>query len=129
MTQKTALMALRAVRFGLGALGWFAPKKTTGLMLLPVTGEASDSYLMRLFAVRDALMGIDITFAEDERSLRRNLALGIAVDLVDVTAGLIDGVAGRADPFSAAYRGAAALIGASLGAAALGRGPLAGNSF
>ena len=39
MTEKTALMALRAVRFGLGALGWFAPKKTTALMLLPVTGE------------------------------------------------------------------------------------------
>ncbi len=51
--------------------------------------------------------------------------MGIAVDLIDVTAGTIDGLTGRARPLGAVYRAAAGMIGAALGAAALGHGPLA----
>jgi len=124
MSRRAALLALRIVRFGLGMLGWLVPEKTSSLMLLDDPSSPSGPYLMRLFAVRDFLMGIEITATHD-RELSRQLQLGIAVDLIDVTAGAIDGLTGRARPLGAVYRAVAGTIGASLGAAALGHGPLA----
>jgi hypothetical protein len=45
--------------------------------------------------------------------------------LIDVTAGAIDDLTGRARPLGAIYRAVAGTIGAALGAAAVGHGPLA----
>jgi hypothetical protein len=124
ISKRMGLMLLRAVRFGLGAVSWFAPQTTSRLMLLDPPSGTSERYLMRLFGVRDTLMGVDLLVGDDDQ-LRHNLIIGIGVDLVDVTASVVSGMNGRARPLGVVYRCFAALVGASLGAAALGTGPLA----
>jgi hypothetical protein len=124
VTKKAPLVALRVVRFGLGAISWFAPSTTAKLMLLDAPNGTSERYLMRLFGVRDALMGVYL-LAEDDDRLRRNLAIGVAVDLIDVTAAVISAKDSNAPALGVVYRCVAGLIGASLGAGALGNGPLA----
>ena len=123
MRAPVALTALRAVRFGLGGVAWLAPHTTSRLMRLDPPETASGAYLMRLFGVRDALMGVELTRFGDADRLRRQLRLGIVVDLVDVTASLVSGFQRQARPVGVAYRCVAGLVGASLGLASLRRVP------
>jgi len=124
LTPEQALNLLRIVRFAIGGVGWAAPVTSARLMALDAPSSVNESYLMRLFAVRDALMGV-LLLVPDEDERRRHLSIGVAVDLADVVAGAAGAATGRARPAGAVFPCVAGLCGASLGAAAIGRGPLA----
>jgi len=81
------------------------------------------SYPLRLFGVRDVLMGILLQTSKSD-ALDRHLSIGIAIDLIDVTAGGLSGFTGQIPKQASIFCCGAGLVGAALGAASLGKGPL-----
>jgi hypothetical protein len=80
-------------------------------------------FLMRMFGVRDIFLGAaPLLVAEPGRS--RILGTATWVDLTDATAAAVAGLTGQISPRSSAVCVAAALTGACLSAATIGRGPL-----
>jgi len=123
LTREQSLLGLMAVRFGLGATAWFAPRFTGRVMLLDVDANPALPYLMRLFGVRDVLMGVVLVTGRG-RERDRQLWYGVAIDLIDVSAAAIGGFRQQLSRRGAVLCFGAGLVGASLGAGALGKGPL-----
>lgn len=124
LTKSQALRMLIAARFIIGASSWFLPTFTARVMFIDAKANPALPYPLRLFGVRDVLMGVWILTSED-KVLDRHLNMSVATDLIDVAASGITGLTGHTRRRSAIFCCGAALIGALLGAAALGKGPLA----
>ena len=123
LTKEQCLFALMTARFGLGAAAWLAPRPSGRAMLLDADANPAVPYVMRLFGVRDGLMGLMLVTTTG-RDRDRQLWFGIAIDLIDVSAAVIAGVRRQLSGPGAILCVAASMVGASLGAGALGKGPL-----
>lgn len=111
------IVALAAMRIGIGALAWLRPATASTLFgFAAPDGQAR--YLWRLFGVRDVVVGIGTVTSTGSR--RRTWArVGLACDVADGAAGAL----GRGDvkPLSAA-----AMIGVPAAAVAFGAWALRG---
>ncbi|GAC1629154.1 MAG: hypothetical protein NVS4B11_27710 [Ktedonobacteraceae bacterium] len=123
LTRSQALTTLIWVRFLIGAISWFLPGAMARLMQINVKANPALPYGLRLFGVRDVLMGMLIQAPRGD-ALDQQLSIGVAIDLIDVTASGIAGLTGQVSKRAAIVCCSAGLIGASLGAASLGKGPL-----
>jgi hypothetical protein len=123
LTKSQALTSLIWVRFIIGAISWFLPGAMARLMQIDVKANPALPYALRLFGVRDVLMGM-LILAPQGKPLNQQLSIGVAIDLIDVTASAIAGFTGQTSKRAAIVCCSAALIGASLGTASLGKGPL-----
>ena len=124
LTKSQARTTLIWVRFILGAISWFLPKMMTKVMLIDGKANPALPYGLRLFGVRDVLMGVLISAPQGE-ILDRQLYIGVVIDLIDAVASGIAGFTGQIPRRSGILCCSGCLVGASLGAAALGKGPLA----
>jgi len=123
LTKDQALKILILVRFIVGAISWFFPSVMTRIMLIDAKTNPALAYTLRLFGVRDVLMGMLIMAPQgDVRD--QQLYIGVAIDLIDVFASGIASFTGQTSKRSGILCCSAGLIGASLGAASLGKGPL-----
>lgn len=113
-----SLLAGMRLLIGLGAL--MAPKFGARLFGLEPERNPGLPYTMRLFAVRDAAMGVGLLRA-DSRDQHQWLDLGIASDVSDVGAALLAGRSGALPKRAAAMCALAATVAVGLGVAA--RGP------
>ena len=123
LTKSQALTTLICVRFIIGAISWFLPTVMSRMMLIDPRTNPALSYALRLFGVRDVLMGVLIQAPRGE-ALDRQLYVGVAIDLVDVVASGIAGSTGQISKRAGILCCSAGLVGALLGAASLGKGPL-----
>jgi hypothetical protein len=117
-------MAIVAVRFVLGTASWFLPRLTARLMLIDPDQNLAAAPLLRFFGVRDVYLGATVLGAEPAKR-DRLLSIGIVVDLFDVAACVIGGLTGQISKRAALLSSIAGTLGAALGAAAIGEGPLA----
>jgi len=123
LTRSQALVTLIWVRFIVGAISWFFPAVMTRMMLIDARTNPALAYALRLFGVRDVLMGV-LILAPQGDAREQQLCIGVAIDLIDVIASGIAGFTGQTSKRSGILCCSAGLIGASLGAASLGKGPL-----
>jgi hypothetical protein len=123
LTRGACLTALTTARFGLAAAAWFAPRLAGRVILVDAEANPVLPYTLRLFGVRDALMGI-LLVQTSGRDRDRQLWYGIAIDGIDASAAVIGSVRRQLSPRGAILSAGASLVGASLGAGALGIGPL-----
>jgi len=93
-------------------------------MLIDLGHNAAAALLLRLFGVRDVYLGVTVLGAEPGKR-NRLLSIGVAVDLFDVAACVIAGLTGQTSKRAAVLSSTAGTLGAALGAAAVGVGPLA----
>jgi hypothetical protein len=124
LTPSSAARLILAVRFLLGTLSLLFPRLATRLMLLDPDRNPSSSYLVRLFGGRDIFLAVAALVVPREH---RNRILGYAapIDLADATAAATAGLRGQIPALAAVLAAVSGLLGACLGAAAAGRGPLA----
>ncbi len=111
--------ALLAVRLVVGAT-WLAPVTSMRILGLNPDQNREAAYVGRLFAARDAALGVGLLFSTgDSRKLWWRI--GIACDVADAMAGLVSARRGEL-PNNRRVRISlfvAGVMGASLGAAAL----------
>ncbi|GHO96690.1 hypothetical protein KSF_067380 [Reticulibacter mediterranei] len=96
-------------------------------MLIDVGANPAFPYPLRLFGVRDVLMGV-LLLSSDGIVLHRHLQMSAAIDLIDAIAAAIAGFTGQISKRAAIFCCGASLIGAALGMASLGKGPLSRNT-
>ena len=119
MPETTPGRVLTTLRFVIGASAWLTPDLAGKAFGLDPDANPQASYLARLFAVRDAALGVGLVATEGE-ARRLWWQIGVACDLADAAAGVIAGKQGRAYRAQAAVMvTATALAAAGLGAAAL----------
>lgn len=123
LTRRQARITMIGVRFTLGTISWFLPTVMARIMLIDPKANPALSYPLQLFGARDVLLGILILDSQGD-TLDQYLQMGIVIDLCDVAASGIAGLKSQISKRSAILCFCAGLIGASLGAAALGKGPL-----
>ena len=124
LTRNQARIMMIGVRFILGTISWFLPSVMARIMLLDPTSDSATAYPLQLFGARDVVLGILILDPRSEM-LDQHLQLGMAMDFCDVAGAGISGLRGQLPKRSAILCFCAGLLGASLGAAALGKGPFA----
>ena len=124
LNRGSALRTLVGVRFTLGAISWAAPALLHRSMMINGRTENATAYPLRLFGARDAFSGAALVLTAGKQR-QRMVVLNVAADLADVAASGLAGITGSVSRRGAALCTVACLVGASLGAAALGRGPLA----
>jgi len=115
MNAKAVLAGLRSV---IGVSTWVAPDFTGRLFGLDPVANPQASYLGRLFAIRDLVLGVGTQNAEGEAG-KLWLQAGVACDLADAAAGVLAGRDGRISPFTTVLLTGTALSAAVLGLAAL----------
>ncbi|OAL53959.1 hypothetical protein IQ07DRAFT_640976 [Pyrenochaeta sp. DS3sAY3a] len=122
-TTQTAIKALSVIRVATGVACVFAPIFTCGLFKYTVPVE--NSLLVRMFGVRDFVMGELLITAEDKKSpdgdrreIRRAIWTGIAVDTVDIGSVAYAVAMGHVGKTTGGLLGAAAL--GAIGLAAVG---------
>jgi len=123
LTRSQALTSLIWVRFIIGAIIWFLPSVMAKMMLIDAGANPTLAYALRLFGVRDVLMGVLIQAPQGD-ALDQQLYISVAIDLIDVVASGTAGFTGHISKRAAILCCGASLVGASLGAASLGKGPL-----
>jgi hypothetical protein len=120
--RSVATRAILVGRFGLGAASLIFPRFTARLLQMDPDANPASSFLMRLFGVRDIFLGVaPLLVSGQGRS--RILGAATGVDLTDATAAVIAGLTRQIPPRASAVGAAAALTGACLSAATMGRGP------
>lgn len=110
--------ALVVARFIIGGGTWVAPRTSGRLFGLDIDANPQAVYVGRLFAVRDAVLGVGL-ITSDGDSRRNWWRLGVACDIADTLAGLIAWRRGELSDGAAALVTVAAVMAGSLGAAAL----------
>jgi hypothetical protein len=93
-------------------------------MLIPPETNPGMPYFLRLFGDRDLYLGVAALLAP-EPTRSRLIGVAAGVDAIDAGAALIAGVKGDIPVPAAVLAVGAETIGAALGLAAVGRGPLA----
>jgi hypothetical protein len=124
---RTAALIILAVRFSLGPLSLFLPKLTTRLMLMNSQDNPASAYLVRLFGIRDLYLGV-LAVTVPKPSYYKVIGISSAIDLVDATAATVAGAKGEIPVKASVLAAISGLLGACLGLAAVGRGPLARKS-
>jgi hypothetical protein len=112
-TPEQALRILTAVRLALAA-GWLAPGLTAKLFGVDADDQPALRYLIRLFAVRDGVLGVLQHELEGEQ-LDRLLEIGIAMDAADVAAAGLAGVTGQLPKRAVLMAGGTAALAVWLG--------------
>jgi len=118
MPASTPGKALTGTRLTIGLVAWVAPDTAGRIFGLDPGANPQSAYLGRLFAVRDAALGVGL-LATTGDSRRLWWQLGIACDLFDAAAGVLGGRNGSLSKFSATSATTVALAAAAMGAAAL----------
>jgi hypothetical protein len=95
-------------------------------MLLDPDANPASSYLVRLFGGRDIFLGV-AALVVPKRDRNKILGYAAPIDLADATAAAVAGLRRQIPARAAALAAVSGLMGACLGAAAAGRGPLAGK--
>ena len=117
VTPSTAHTALVALRMGLGAMVWVAPKTTARAFAVDLARNPSLPFVARLYGSRNLALVAALRAADaDERD--RQLVLNVAVDLADAASALLAGWRGSLSRGAAGRAAAVALVAAALGAAA-----------
>jgi hypothetical protein len=111
---------LVAGRFLIGGGAFVAPVAALRLAGLRPRQNPQAAYMLQLFAVRDAMLGAGLV-ASTGAARRTWWKVGIACDLADAAAALVDTRAGRIprNGRTALLLAVSPLLGAALGAAAL----------
>ncbi len=118
MDRDTALKALATLRVAAGVTSWVAPNFSGKLFGLEPDANPQAAYLVRLFGVRDAVIGIGALRAK--RKAQTNwIELGIVCDTADLAAALVGGGKGYLPPATTAMLGGAAVGATALGVIAL----------
>ena len=123
LDRATAARATLVARCSLGAVGLVAPRFTIRMLQLDPDLSPAADFLVRIFGVRDIFLGV-APFLIPDAGRSRILGSATWVDLTDLAAAVLAGLTGRIPPRAAAVTASAALIGAGLSAATIGRGPL-----
>jgi hypothetical protein len=115
---------LLLVRFGLGTASWVAPRAVMSAIGMDPAGNPQAAYWARLFGVRDVVLGIGLlsTHGPARRVWWR---CGILCDIGDAAAGVVSARQGELWRGRRTLKGllaAAGIVGAGLGASALGAG-------
>ena len=118
MPESTPGKVLTTLRFIIGGSAWLTPDLAGKAFGLDPDSNPQASYLGRLFAVRDAALGVGLVATEGD-ARRLWWQIGVACDLADAAAGVIAGKQGRLPGPAAVMVTATALAAAGLGAAAL----------
>jgi len=114
--------AFGLARMTVGGSAWLAPRLSGQLFGLGDVGADSRVALVaRLFGSRDLLLGAAVFAAEDPEAVRSALALGVAVDLLDVIATVL-GVRRGVSKYASVSVGVAAAGFAGVGVALLVQG-------
>jgi hypothetical protein len=109
---------LTALRFLIGGGTWIAPRTAGRLFGLDADANPQVPYVGRLFAVRDAVLGVGL-MATSGDARRLWWRVGVACDVADAIAGLLAGRSKELPPASSAMVTGTALAAAALGAAAI----------
>ena len=123
LDRPAAARATLVARCALGAAGALAPRFTIRMLQLDPDVSSSADFLVRIFAVRDIFLGV-APFLLPEPGRSRILGSATWVDLADLASAVVAGLTGRIPPRAAVVTVSAALGGAVLSAATVGRGPL-----
>ncbi len=124
LTKDQARSALVGARLVIGAATWLLPNRTARLLLIDPEANPALPVAMRLFGVRDALLGVTVLLLQGAPQ-QRFLQLNPLVDLADATAFAAAGLARQISPPASLLSTTICLAGAAVGAAARGYGPLA----
>lgn len=109
---------LTGLRLAIGTGAWVAPELSGRAFGLDPAANPQAPYIGRLFAVRDAALGVGLLASEGD-ARRLWWQLGIGCDLFDAAAGAIAGARDELPPAAATLTVGTALAAAALGAAAL----------
>lgn len=82
------VVALSAMRIGIGVLAWVSPSTAAKLFGMPGAARGESPYLWRLFGIRDVVVGT-ATLRADAADRRRWVAFGLICDAADGTAAAI----------------------------------------
>jgi len=118
-----ATRAILIARLTLGAASLILPRHTARLLQMDTDANPAAGFLMRLFGVRDLFLGVAPLLVSG-LDRRRILGAATGIDVTDATAAVIAGLTRQISPCASAVSAAAALTGACLSAATVGRGPL-----
>ena len=118
MTARDTVTTLCIGRFVVGGGALVAPRAAGRLWGIDTDAGSPSVYLARLFGVRAVAMAALVLAARDE-DRRRQLQLGVAVDLVDAAAAAAAGRDGGLRRATAVAATLAALVEAGLGVASL----------
>jgi hypothetical protein len=110
--------ALTALRLAIGGGTWIAPERAGAWYGLDVEGNPQGPYVGRLFAIRDAALGVGLLATGPEQR-RLWWQVGAACDLFDAAAALLAWRRDQLDGRAAAMLGSTALIATALGIAGL----------
>jgi hypothetical protein len=118
MDRETAVKQLVAIRAGVGAAAWIAPRLSGKAFGLKTDDNPQAPYLGRLFGARDVALayGTMNTSGEDQN---RWLVAALGCDIADAAAGVAAWRAGYLSTLSSVLVTAAALNGVALGLVAL----------
>jgi hypothetical protein len=119
--ESTPGKTLAVLRFIIGGGTWLAPRTSGRLFGLDVDANPQTPYVARLFAVRDAVLGVGLVATSGD-ARRLWWRVGVACDMADAIAGLLAGRARELPSVSTAL-----VTGTALGAAALGAAALAAD--
>ena len=109
---------LAAGRLVVGIGSWVAPKLVSRALAVDPDANPNSPYIMRLFGVRDVILGVGVlTTSGAER--KRWLQAGLVCDLVDAAAAGVSAKEGSLGSTTAVMGAAAALGAVVLGALAL----------
>jgi hypothetical protein len=111
---RAAVVALSAMRIGIGATAWIRPSATAKLFGLD-RPEAGSPYLWRLFGIRDVVVGT-ATLRADPTEQRTWVAFGLICDAADGAAAVDGGRLPSRLPMTAAALVAVPAAAVGLGA-------------
>jgi hypothetical protein len=115
-----SIAALAGLRTTIGVSAWVAPDFSARLFGLDPDANPQATYLGRLFAIRDLVLGVG-TMAADPPARRLWLQAGVACDLADAAASVLGRRDGYLPAFTTVATAATALAAAGMGVAALSR--------
>ena len=109
------LKILATARLIVGASSWLLPYHASGAFTL-MTLTPESTIALRLFGVRDAMLGVLLIAAKTAAERQRIVNAGLVVDSIDVLASLVGYTMGEQEPKVAAMvaGGAVTLVGLGL---------------
>lgn len=120
MSEDQVIRTFAALRIAVGAGAWLTPRLSARLLGIEPESSPQAAYLMRLFGVRDAALGVGlIASAKDQRPSWLRTAIGC--DLADAAASLLATRRGELSGLAGSATAGAGLAGAALGAVILQR--------
>jgi hypothetical protein len=113
-----SISALAGLRTAIGVSAYAAPNTTAKLFGLDPDANPQATYLGRLFAVRDLVLGVG-TMLSEPPARRMWLQAGVVCDLADAASSILAKRDGHLPAYAAFSTAAIAILAAGMGAAAL----------